>query len=165
MNGRMCDYELTGVGENDIAAISRIHMISFHEGWSGAIIRQVLSVPGTQGFVARCARRQTIAGFTLLRITAEECEILTLAVAPQTRGLGLGALILDGAIQQATVAGAGKLFLEVAEDNIVARGLYESRGLMPVGRRLDYYKKKDGTKATAITMACTLGNEILKFPT
>ena len=161
----MRDYELTGVGENDIAAISRIHMTSFHEGWSGAIIRRVLSVPGTRGFAARCARRRIIAGFALLRIVAEECEILTLAVAPQNRGLGLGALILDGAMQEAAVAGVGKLFLEVAEDNIVARGLYESRGLMPVGHRPDYYTKKDGTKATAITMACTLENELLKYPT
>lgn len=149
MNG----YELAIVQENDIGMISRIHTVSFDDAWSGAMIRRILAMPGTFGIVARLSRRWSIAGFALGRIAADECEILSLAVAPDHRGARVGALLLDGAMHQAALGGADKLFLEVAEDNDVARTLYDSRGFVPVGRRPDYYARNDGTSAAAVTMS------------
>ena len=72
--------------------------------------------------------------------------------------------MFDGAIAQASAAGAEKLFLEVAEDNDIARRLYSSRGLVPVGRRPGYYQRKDGTKAAAVTMSCRLEAEAIRAP-
>jgi ribosomal-protein-alanine N-acetyltransferase len=160
----MSGFELMTVRENDIGMMSRIHALSFDDVWSGAMIRRILAMPGTFGIVARSGRQWSIAGFALVRIAADECEILSLAVGPEHRGAGVGALLLDGAIQQAISGGAAKLFLEVAEDNDVARGLYDSRGLVPVGRRPDYYARKDGTSAAAVTMSCSLRTEAVGAP-
>jgi len=146
-------YELAIVQENDIAMMSRIHTESFDDAWSGAMIRRILAMPGTFGIVARQSRRWSITGFALGRIAANECELLSLAVAPDHRGARIGALLLDGAMRQAVQAGAETLFLEVAEDNDVARTLYDSRGFVAVGRRPDYYNRNDGTSAAAVTMS------------
>ena len=158
-NGSVRDvngYELTTVHENDIGMMSRIHTVSFDDAWSGAMIRRILAMPGTFGITARLSRRWSIAGFALVRTAADECEILSLAVAPDHRGAGVGGLLLDGAMHQAAQAGAIKLFLEVAEDNDIARRLYDSRGMVPVGRRPEYYARSDGTSTAAVTMSRAL---------
>lgn len=159
----MDDYELTTVRERDIAEMSRIHMLSFYEGWSGIMIRRILSTSNACGLVARSRRRWFVAGFALLRITIDECEILSLVVTPECRGNGIGGIILDGAVQKAGTLGAGKIFLEVAEDNHIALALYDRRGFVPVGRRPDYYGNKDGTRTAAITMSSVLGEKRLEL--
>ena len=58
----MSGYELAIVQENDIGMMSRIHTVSFDDAWSGAMIRRILSMPGTFGIVARQSRRWSIAG-------------------------------------------------------------------------------------------------------
>ena len=150
---RLAGYELANVEENDIAVISNIHADSFDDAWSGAMIRRILSMPGTFGIVARQTRQWSITGFALGRVTADQCEILSLAVATGHRGACVGGLLLDGAIHHAAKGGAGKLFLEVAEDNNIARALYGSRDFVPVGRRPNYYTRKDGSSAAALTMS------------
>lgn len=160
----MIDYELATVQDTDIGMMSRIHTLSFDDAWTGAMIRRILTMPGTFGIVARHGRQWKVAGFALVRLAADECEILSLAVAPDQRGSGVGGLLLDGAIAQASGAGAEKLFLEVAEDNDIARNLYTSRGLVPVGRRPGYYVRKDGISTAAVTMSRRLEAAALRAP-
>ena len=160
----MTGYELSMVEESDIGIMARIHALSFDDAWTGAMIRRILAMPGAHGIVARHERKRTVSGFALLRQAADECEVLSLAVSPDLRGDGVGGFLLDGAMEYASVAGAIKLFLEVAEDNDVARRLYEGRGLAPVGRRPDYYTRKDGTTAAALTMSCPLEAQAVRAP-
>lgn len=157
-------YELAIVQENDIAGIATIHAASFDDAWSVAMVRRILSMPGTFGIVARQIQQRSIAGFALGRVAADQCEILSLAVAIQHRGARVGGLLLDGAIHQAAEGGAETLFLEVAEDNNVARTLYHSREFAPVGRRPNYYARKDGTSAAAVTMSREIGVGSVRNP-
>ena len=48
-----------------------------------------------------------------------------------------------------------RIFLEVAENNIPARRLYEKAGFSEIGRRKNYYKTKSGF-CDAICMAKTV---------
>ena len=43
--------------------------------------------------------------------------------------------------------------LEVADDNIAARGLYERTGFDPIGRRKAYYAGADGSRTDAVVMS------------
>lgn len=152
----MTTHELSQVKEHDIGAMARIHAMSFDDAWSGVMLRRILAMQGTSGITARLNRQWTVSGFALLRAAADECELLSLAVAPEQRGKGIGKLLLQGTMHQARVAGARTLFLEVAEDNTVARRLYSEHGLVPVGQRPDYYRRADGSAMTAVTMSCDL---------
>ncbi len=149
----MTSHSLVPFRESDVGEVARIHALSFDEAWSGPMLRSILAMPGTDGIVARSDLRWSVSGFAFLRVVANECELLALAVAPDRRGAGVGGLLLDGAMARAREAGARRLFLEVAEDNRVARRLYDGCGLRPVGRRPGYYRRSGVPAVTAVTMA------------
>lgn len=92
------------------------------------------------------------AAFLLGRAVAGEAELLTLAVAPESRRRGLGRKLLARFLYQARLRGAATAFLEVAEDNTPARALYAAQGFAETGRRPAYYARPDGTRIAAIAM-------------
>ena len=96
-------------------------------------------------------------GFVLSRLAADEAEILTIAVEGASRGRGVGRALLDEALRQASNAGAKAMFLEVGKDNAPALALYERFGFVKVGERAGYYRRNDGTRASAVIMRKALG--------
>jgi ribosomal-protein-alanine N-acetyltransferase len=92
-------------------------------------------------------------GCALVRAVAGDAELLTVAVAPEVRGRGLGARLLAEAEAAARAAGAGRLFLEVAEGNAPARALYARAGYAQIGRRREYYRGPDGAREDALVLA------------
>jgi [ribosomal protein S18]-alanine N-acetyltransferase len=69
----------------------------------------------------------------------------------------VGRALLSENMRQAANAGANVMFLEVAKDNAAALALYERFGFVEVGERSGYYRRADGTRATAIVMRKVLG--------
>lgn len=96
------------------------------------------------------------AGFLLGRAVAGEAELLTLAVAPESRRLGLGAKLLSRFLYQARLRGAEQAFLEVSAQNAAAIALYESQGFARSGRRRLYYATPEGGRVDALVMSRAL---------
>lgn len=92
------------------------------------------------------------AGFLLGRAVAGEAELLTLAVAPEARRLGLGRKLIARFLYQAQLRGADQAFLEVRADNAPAIALYESAGFEATGRRRSYYQDPDGSRTDAVVL-------------
>lgn len=128
-------------------ALARLHAAAFTRPrpWSAAEFAALCASPGTRLLAAA-------EGFALLRVTAGEAELLTLAVAPAARRRGLGARLLAAALTAAGDAGADEIFLEVAADNAAARALYADAGFAAVGQRPAYF---DGTDAVVMRRALT----------
>lgn len=78
-------------------------------------------------------------GFVLGRVTADEAELLTLAVAPEQLRKGLGRRLTRRFADHARAAGAQMAFLEVAANNDAAQALYRDLGWREAGRRKAYY--------------------------
>ncbi len=57
-----------------------------------------------------------------------DCYLEELYVAPDRRGHGLGRALMEAAIETAREAGAGRMDLGTADDDVAARALYESLG-------------------------------------
>ena len=57
-----------------------------------------------------------------------ECYLAELYVAPERRGEGLGRTLMELAIEEARRGGADYMDLGTSEDDVAARGLYESLG-------------------------------------
>ena len=135
-------------------ALGEVHAQSFEAPWSGD---EILRFAEDRGGLALVAEREDgeIAGFILCRLIAGEAEVLTLAVATAARRQGVAAALLAAAVEL-THASANSMFLEVAEDNRGAIGLYEKAGFEPVGRRAGYYARKGAPAADAIVMRRTL---------
>lgn len=83
-------------------------------------------------------------GFVVWRLVADEAEIITIGVHPDARRAGIAAAMLTLVENDIKKRGGKKIFLEVAENNRSARGLYEHNGYVRIGVRPKYY---DGTDA------------------
>jgi len=127
---------------NDAAALASVHAEAFDEAWSAEALRALLDSPGVFALAAEGARGPI--GFILIRIAAQEAEILTLATASPHRRHGVARALVRGAAELAAIGGAEVLFLEVAEDNDAALALYDSEQFADVGRRAGYYARGVG---------------------
>ncbi|MCZ6496288.1 MAG: GNAT family N-acetyltransferase [Alphaproteobacteria bacterium] len=145
-------------------AIARLHKCCFDEAWSIFTVRQVLAMPGAFGLLAveeggprtGGVSGGDLLGFALGRSAAGECELLSLAVTIGERGRGIGGALLAAAMDRARRDQVSRLFLEVAEDNAIARRLYRNFGFRPVGRRPRYYRRPQGVAAAALTYSVSL---------
>jgi len=95
-------------------------------------------------------------GFALGRAVAGEAELITIAVTPDRRRAGAGRALLARFEAEAIQRGAETAFLEVADDNAAALGLYRAAGWRETGRRKGYYAREGGT-VDALTLAKALG--------
>ena len=128
----------------DAAGLAAVHAASFDEPWGPDEITTLLAGPGGFGLVVREPDANAVAGFILARAIVDEAEVLTLAVDPAHRRLGVGQALVEAAAISAAAAGARTLFLEVASDNQAALALYRAAGFGQVGRRPAYYRRGAG---------------------
>ena len=135
----------------------------YGEAWTRSQCAGVLSGPGADLLIARGVddgRREhdglvTPLGFALLRTILCESELMLIAVAPQARRRGIARRLVEGGMSSARARGATRFMLEVRADN-PALSIYAAAGLVPVGRRRDYYRGNDGTQRDALTLAVDL---------
>lgn len=124
--------------------------------WSERDFEGLLTAPGI--FLASPPDGMGRA-FALGRVILDEAELLTVAVDPDARRQGLGRDCLAAFEREAAARGAHGAFLEVAETNAAARGLYRSACWQETGVRRDYYRAAGG-RIDAILMSKTLARAI-----
>jgi ribosomal-protein-alanine N-acetyltransferase len=126
---------LRSIVPTDAALLAALHR-DFDEPWDERAFAALLATPGVYGVLAGS---EEPAGFILCRAAADETEVLTLVVPAAMRRQGVATALLCHAVALAGDA-ARSMFLEVAETNAAARGLYAANGFKQVGRRPRYYK-------------------------
>jgi ribosomal-protein-alanine N-acetyltransferase len=144
-------------GTADADAIARLHAQGFYRGWPREDFAAYLADPERTPAYVACDAKHRVAGFAMLRIAADEAELMTIAVDPKRRRKGLGASLLAAAFDDLLMSPAKRLFLEVAADNSAAIALYRRHGFAEIGRRDGYYARPDGKPATALVMSRNLG--------
>lgn len=90
------------------------------------------------------------AGFWLI---AGEAHVVTIAVTPRERGLGLGELLLLNLLTLVCAAAPSLVSLEVRAGNFAAQNLYLKYRFAVVGRRRQYYRD---TNEDAVVMQVDL---------
>ena len=80
-----------------------------------------------------------VAGFLGLWYIADEAHVVSVGVREGLRGLGIGELLLIGAIEQAMSGRAKVVTLEARVSNYIARNLYLKYGFKERGIRKGYY--------------------------
>src|SRR5580693_7524914 len=136
---------------------ARVHAEGFAHPWSSDEMRALITSSATVGAAALDPVSGRLLGFVLSRLAADEAEILTIAVDAAHHSRGVGRALLSENLRQAANAGAKAMFLEVGKDNAPALALYHRFGFVKVGQRAGYYRRTDGTRATAVVMRKSLG--------
>ena len=150
--------KLRGARGEEAGALAEVHALAFDHPWSAGEIAELLGGPGAFALVAEDAGP---VAFILCRAIAGEAEILTLAVSPAARRRGVARGLVEAAAGAARIAGAEAMFLEVADDNLAAIGLYETAGFTRAGLRRGYYDRGPQGLADALVMRLDLGRAAL----
>jgi [ribosomal protein S18]-alanine N-acetyltransferase len=153
-------FSIVPADERHLEAMMAVMHTAFEpqygEAWSAPQLASTLALPGSWSRLALIGAQAV--GFSLCRAAGPEVELLLIAVSPDLRRKGVGARLLLRAQEDALARGASEVFLEVREDNLPARQLYETARFVQVGRRPDYYSCKDGSRRAAITMRFSLAD-------
>lgn len=105
---------------------AEVPRLAGHAGLAG--YAGMMFVPG----ILRASGRDTRDGGS--------ADVLTIAVAADCWGQGIGSALLEALIGAARRRRCAEVFLEVREDNPRARGLYLRRGFTEIGVRRGYYQ-------------------------
>jgi ribosomal-protein-alanine N-acetyltransferase len=89
-------------------------------------------------------RDERILAVAVVTQVLDEAELLTIAVAKQEQGQGLGAALLDDLMSLLQEQSAKQCMLEVMDGNDAAISLYQRIGFKPVATRKAYYKTEQG---------------------
>ena len=115
-------------------------VVAEHDALSGGsgLLRQAASLwrrrPG-----AWQRGQQYIVGFVGVWYMPDAAHIVSVGVRAEYRGLGIGELLLIGAIEQAQLRRMHEVTLEVRVSNYVAQNLYKKYGFETMGVRKGYY--------------------------
>jgi [ribosomal protein S18]-alanine N-acetyltransferase len=141
----------------DAAAIAGVHATSFDQPWGLMEFERLLAEENIVTHAAAAGTPGAVPeGFVLSRIAGDEAEILSIAVAPDRRSGGVARRLLEAHREVLTLSRVRILFLEVEETNAPALALYRRQGFTEVARRDAYYRKADGSAATALVMRTAL---------
>ena len=147
-------FVATAMSDKDYDFAAELHSAAFTRPWSGDELAALLAQKGTFGVVARRVGQPNSppAGFVVVRIAADEAEILTITVDRRIRKQGIGRLLMDDVLQRLHADRVSSLFLEVDEENVAALKLYKRLRFEEVGRRPAYYTDAAGRKTSALIL-------------
>ncbi|MDX2482368.1 MAG: GNAT family N-acetyltransferase [Pseudodonghicola sp.] len=114
--------------------------------WRADEFSALLQLPG-------CFARGEATCFALVRVIADEAELLTIATAPAQRRQGRARVCMAAWMAEAVARGASQAFLEVANDNPAALSLYTAMGFCRSGLRRGYYPRTGAEAADAVVMS------------
>lgn len=132
---------IRGARRDDVDDIAAIERRAFSDPWSAGSFRALFGNPVVHFAVAEDVISGRVLGYVVSWYVVDEAEIANLAVADDVRRAGIGARLLDHALDIAKERRSRVVFLEVRESNAGARALYASRGFQVAGRRAKYYRK------------------------
>jgi ribosomal-protein-alanine N-acetyltransferase len=139
--------------------LAEIHGQAFAHTWSGEDFATLLRAANTFALAVRrdgIFGTRRMMGFVLVRVAADEAEVLTIAVRPAARGRGYGRMLMEEALRRLYRDRIAKCFLEVNRSNAAAVRLYRSLGFVVAGERQRYYSETTEGDTTALVMRLQL---------
>lgn len=136
----------------DYEAIKNSLISDFDDFWSPSVLKSELMSENKIYMVAK--QNEKIVGFAGILIYPPEMEIMNIVTKRQERKKGIGTLLLNKIIEIAENRSIENIFLEVSQNNYIAKKLYENAGFCEIGIRKNYY----GIGENAILMSKKVNN-------
>ena len=156
MNDRhMASRTLRPMTTADLDAVLGLeHAMFGEEAWSRQMLEGELAEQPRSRYYLVADDGGGIAGYAGLLVAAAQADVLTLAVAADRWGQGIGSALLEALLTEAARRNAAEVFLEVRTDNTRAQRLYRRYGFTQIGIRKGYYQPSG---ADALVMRRDLG--------
>ncbi len=143
--------ELKTLSAAELSELANLQAECLDEAWSNETLTSMIQSQSAFGLCVFDS--ETCVGFTVYLPGVDDCELLSIATALALRGEGLAKHMLNEGEKTARAAGFNRILLEVADDNLAARALYERQGFSEDGRRKGYYARANALARNAILMS------------
>lgn len=107
-------------------------------------IDDILTMPDMYKIMSVKDENGITAGYVIVFNNSDSLEIMKIGVNPEYREKGFGTILVNE-IKKSRM----EIFLEVRENNMIARKFYEKNGFKEAGKRKNYYRD---TNEAAIIM-------------
>jgi ribosomal-protein-alanine N-acetyltransferase len=121
------------------------------EAWSRQMLVGELGQQPESRYYLVAEQDGEIVAYAGLLTAGGQGDVLTIAVATDRWGNGIGSALLERLLAEADRRGCNEVFLEVRADNDRAQRLYRRRGFADVGIRRAYYQPS-GTDAIVMRL-------------
>lgn len=129
-------FRIRRAAADDLREVGQIEELAFPNPWDEGAFAEFLEAV----FLVSEGPAGRLAGYAIGRVSADEGEVLNVAVAPAARRKGVGTGLLSALVQQMERLGALDVFLEVRQSNLAAIAMYRRHGFRVVGNRPRYYR-------------------------
>lgn len=136
------EIEIRLMRKKDIPEISEIERLSFPSPWSSNIFFSELEKESF-AFYHVMEYRDQIIGYGGYWKIKSEAHLVTFAVHPSFRRMGLGAKLLEHLFKYAQVQSLDTITLEVRHSNLAAQRFYERFGFKKIAVSPHYYSDTD----------------------
>ena len=143
-------FSITPARPSDAPDMAALHAQALPSGWPAADF--AASCANANRIVLKAEDSGGLLGFAVVQFAADEAEILSVAVAKEARRRGIGSAILAVCIGECEQRSIAHIYLDVAEGNAAALGLYGKFGFGVVARRPNYYQAGRSAPETALIM-------------
>jgi ribosomal-protein-alanine N-acetyltransferase len=144
---------MTGADIDPVLALERT--LFGDEAWSREMLLGELSQQPTSRHYLVADDNGAIAGYAGLLGAGWQGDVVTLAVAADQWGRGVGSALLEALLAEAARRGCHEVFLEVRTDNTRAQQLYRRYGFAEIGIRRGYYQPS-GADALVMRKSLTM---------
>ena len=125
--------------EGDLDGVLAVEALSFPTPWSRGMFAEELTFDESDPVVAVDDGTGALLGYAVCRHVLDESHLLNIAVAPASRGRGVGRALLRACLRRSARAGSAWIHLEVRAGNETAAALYRDEGFRFMGIRKGYY--------------------------
>lgn len=144
------NLKIRGFKKGDLAALSSIEKVSFKDPYPSTLILTLSRLSPEYFLVAEVSGKP--AGYiSALAKFGGTAHLISLAVHPQYRKLGVAKSLVKTLIGRLKAGGFMKVTLEVRVSNKPAMTLYQSLGFKPSGKLPSYYE--DGEDAQVMVLS------------
>ncbi|MEM3104102.1 MAG: ribosomal protein S18-alanine N-acetyltransferase [Candidatus Bathyarchaeia archaeon] len=125
------------VKDGDLKSIYLIERLSFERPYPSSYL-ETLAYLSPETFLV-VSLNGSIVGYSASVLRGSEGHIISIAIHPDYRGIGIGEKLLRENIKRLKDSGAKRVVLEVRIDNIQALKLYQKLGFKIVKTLKNYY--------------------------
>ena len=123
----------------DLVQLAELEQATQLDPWSEAQVLAIAPLLDSGEYLGTVlSHGSEIVAYILARVFLDECEILSVGVAPSEQGKGLGKQVLRAFLAHLPEF-MTQVHLEVRVSNLSAQRLYAGAGFIEVGRRKGYY--------------------------
>ena len=100
-----------------------------------------------------CRIDNIIVGFIIFSVINKEIHLLNIAVRTEHQKKGIGSLLMESMLKQASVMGVSKVYLEVRSKNEKAILFYKKYNFIQDAVRVNYYTGENSDDAVLMSLA------------